>query len=88
MAIEAGCTYGVGRSVLLLSGEATSSLSGVESSLASNNGLSLTGTGATGTGADLGGGIPILRHVCCSFVVKVVRKGIEVDEMKSRERAE
>lgn len=57
-----GFTYSVGRGVLLLGGETTSSLGSVESRLSSNNGLALGGAGATSAASDLGSGIPIVRH--------------------------
>jgi hypothetical protein len=65
------CTYGVGRRVLLLSGETSSSLGSVESSLSSDDSLSLSIAGATSAAADLGLGIPVIHFEVCDVVWKV-----------------
>ena len=64
-------TYGVGRRVLLLGGETSSSLGSVQGSLSSNNGLSLSIAGATSAASDLGGGIPVIHFEGCEVVSEV-----------------
>jgi hypothetical protein len=65
------CGTGVGRRVLLLSGETSSSLGSVESSLSSDDSLSLSIAGATSAAADLGLGIPVIHFEVCDVVWKV-----------------
>ena len=72
-------TYGIGRRVLLLGSEAASSLSSVQSSLSSNNSLSLGSARATGAATDLGGGIPVIHFEDMKFCRKnmcVLERGL------------
>jgi hypothetical protein len=62
------CGASVGRRVLLFSAETTSSLGSVESSLSSDDGLSLRVTGATSAAADLGLGVPVIHFEDCVVV--------------------
>jgi hypothetical protein len=70
---DGGYTYGIGRSVLLLGCETASSLGSVQSSLSSNNSLSLGGARATGAAANLGGGIPVIHFEDMKFCRKKTR---------------
>jgi len=65
------CGTGVGRRVLLLGAETSSSLGSVEGSLSSDDGLSLSIAGATSAATDLGGGVPVIHFEGCEVVSKV-----------------
>lgn len=74
-----GCTHGIGRRVLLLGSEAASSLGSVQSSLSSNNSLSLGGARATGAATNLGGGIPVIHFEdmkFCQEKICVLERGL------------
>lgn len=76
---RAVCTYSIGRRVLLLSSNnATSSLSGVESGLATDDSLSLGSTGAS-LATDSGHVVPVI-HDCGGVVEESVGKiGVKFD---------
>lgn len=71
-------TYGsVGSGELLLVGrnDSTAALSGVQRTLALDNGLAGTGGATTSAAANFGNGVPVFRHVDCGGGKCVVWEG-------------